>query len=164
MSMETFWITFTVAVMLAGLAGTFLPMLPGVPLIYACLIFYGFVSGWKAYGLVTVIVWGVVTGVTVLIDLYAGSVGAKRYGASRYGFWGAVLGAVFGAVVAGLPGIIIGPIIGAVAGELLAGRSYREAWLSGWGTFIGFLSGSLVKIIVASLMIGTFIWQVLVAG
>jgi uncharacterized protein YqgC (DUF456 family) len=159
--METFWIAFTVTFMLAGLAGTFLPVIPGIPLIYACLIFYGFVSGWKAYGLITVIVWGVVTGLTTLVDLYAGSLGAKRYGASRWGFWGAMAGGILGAVVAGLPGIIIGPILGAAAGELLAGRSFREAWLSGWGTFIGFVSGSLVKIVVASLMIGTFVWQVL---
>jgi uncharacterized protein YqgC (DUF456 family) len=162
--MEMFWIALTVTVMLAGLVGTLVPVLPGIPLIYACYIFYGLISGWKAFGAVTLIIGGAITGFMILLDLYAGSIGAKRFGASRYGFWGAVAGSILGALAAGLPGLIVGPVLGAAAGELIAGRSFREAWLSGWGTFVGFVGGSLVKVVVASLMIGAFIWQVLSNG
>lgn len=161
--MEIFWIILTVVVMCAGLAGVFLPIVPGIPLIFCCYVAYGFISGWKAYGLASIVAWGIVTAIMAAIDLYAGSFGAKRYGATRYGFWGAVAGGIIGAVIGNLPGLIVGPFVGAAAGELLAGRSSREALLAGWGTFAGFVAGTFVKFIVASVMIGTFLWQVIMA-
>jgi hypothetical protein len=68
---------------------------------------------------------------------------------------------LIGPLAAGFPGLILGPFVGAAAGELLRGRSCREALRSGWGTFIGFLVGSVVKIAVGVVMIGTFIWWML---
>jgi uncharacterized protein len=159
--METLWIIVTVLVMAVGLLGTFIPFLPGIPLIYAGYILYGLATGWKAYGAGTVVVWGVVTAGTVVLDFYAGSVGARRYGASKLGVWGSIVGGIVGTIVAGFPGLILGPFVGAVVGELIAGRSHLEALRSGWGTVIGFLAGSLFKIAVGVIMIGAFLWWVL---
>jgi uncharacterized protein len=159
--MNALLITITLLVMFAGLAGTFLPFLPGIPLIYACIVVYGLITGWTVYGAGAVIGWGIATLVMVFLDFYAGSIGAKKYGASRAGIWGSILGSIAGTIIAGLPGLIIGPFIGAVGGELISGRSGIEALRSGWGTFVGFIGGSIVKIAVGISMIGSFLWWVL---
>ena len=159
--MKIFWTVITVLIMFAGLAGTVLPFLPGVPLIYACIVVYGFFTGWEAYGLGAVTGWGIATLAAVLLDFYAGSIGARRYGASWAGTFGSVLGGIVGTLAAGLPGLIIGPFVGAAAGELIRGRSGREALRSGWGAIVGFIGGGLVKVAVGISMIGSFLWWVL---
>jgi uncharacterized protein len=159
--MKALWTIVTLLVMAVGLVGTVLPVIPGILLIYAGYLFYGFATGWQAYGLAAIVGWSVVTALVLLLDFYAGALGAKRYGASRYGTWGSLIGGLIGTLAAGFPGLILGPFFGAVTGELLRGRSHREALRSGWGTFIGFMVGSVVKIAISVVMIGTFIWWVL---
>jgi uncharacterized protein len=159
--METISIIITLLIMLTGLVGTFLPFIPGIPLIYACYVGYGLLTGWKAYGAGAVAGWGIVTGIALFLDFYAGSLGARQYGASKYGIWGSLIGAIAGMVTAGFPGLILGPFVGAIAGELLAGRPSPEAIRSGWGTLVGFLAGSLFKLALGIAMIGTFLWWVI---
>ena len=159
--MKTLWAVVTLLIMTVGLVGTVLPVIPGILLIYAGYLLYGFATGWQAYGLAAIVGWSVVTGLVLLLDFYAGAIGAKRYGASQYGTWGSLIGGLIGTLVAGFPGLIMGPFVGAAAGELLRGRSHREALRSGWGTLLGFVVGSVVKIALGVVMIGTFIWWVL---
>jgi len=159
--MKALWTIITLLIMAVGLVGTVLPVIPGILLIYAGYLLYGFATGWQAYGLAAIVGWSVVTALVLLLDFYAGVIGARRYGASRSGTWGSLIGGLIGALAAGLPGLILGPFVGAAAGELLSGRSHREALRSGWGTFIGIMVGSVVKIAIGVVMIGTFIWWVL---
>jgi uncharacterized protein len=159
--MKAFWTIVTLLIMAVGLVGTVMPVIPGVLLIYAGYLLYGFATGWQAYGLAAIVCWAVVIALVLLLDFYAGAIGAKRYGASQYGTWGSLIVGLIGTLAAGFPGLILGPFVGAAAGELLRGRSYREAFRSGWGTFIGFMVGSVVKIALGVAMIGTFIWWVL---
>jgi uncharacterized protein len=159
--MNLIWVAIALIIMLIGLVGTVLPFLPGIILVYAGYLIYGFATGWKAYGAVTMVGWGIITGLVLLLDFYAGTLGAKRYGASRYGVWGSLIGGLAGGVTAGLPGLILGPFIGAIAGELWAGGSGREALRSARGSLVGFVAGSLVKVAVGIVMIGTFLWLVL---
>jgi len=155
---QTIALIFTLILMLVGLIGTLAPMVPGIPLIYGGFILYGLVSGWKAYGADAMIFWGIVTAFMVFLDYYAGALGAKKYGASMAGIWGSIIGGILGVIFLGFVGIILGPLLGAVIGELLFGKSQRDAWKSGWGTLIGFLAGSLFKLIVGFIMMGTFLW------
>ncbi|MGD9578756.1 MAG: DUF456 domain-containing protein [Syntrophorhabdus sp.] len=158
--MQTLWIIITVLIMITGFLGTLLPVLPGLPLVYAGYIFYGLVTGWKDYGLGTMITWGLVVAGISFLDFYAGSIGAKKYGASKWAVWGSILGAFAGLFVAGFLGLILGPLVGALVGELIAGKSWREAFQSGWGTILGLVAGHLVKVALAIAMIGTFLWWV----
>ena len=158
--MKIFWIIITLTVMSIGLVGTLLPFIPGIPLIYGCFLFYGFVTGWESYGLGAVVGWGIVTVFTIILEFYAGSIGAQRYGASKLGMWLSIVGGIVGIVVAGFIGIIVGPFVGAVVGVMIMGKSHLEALKSGWGTVVGFLAGSLFKIAIAVAMIGSFIWWV----
>ncbi|MGD0662908.1 MAG: DUF456 domain-containing protein [Syntrophorhabdales bacterium] len=159
--MKAFWTVITLLIMAIGLVGTVLPVIPGILLIYAGYLLYGFATGWQAYGLAAIVGWSVVTALVLLLDVFAGAIGARKYGATRFGTWGSLIGGVIGALAAGFPGLILGPFVGATAGELLRGRSHREALRSGWGTFLGFMAGSVIKIAIGVVMIGTFVWWVI---
>ncbi len=147
--------------MLVGLAGSVIPVIPGIPLIYLGYIIFGLASGWKFFGVGFMVFWGIVTLLMMSLDYYAGVIGAKRFGASTAGLWGSVFGGLLGIIFLGFIGIIVGPFLGAVFGELLSGKTSRSALRSGWGTFLGFLGGSLFKIIVGMVMIGVFVWQII---
>lgn len=156
--------TFTVVsliIMLVGLAGTVLPVLPGLLLIYLGYLLYGLFTSWQSYGAGTMVFWGVVVAASLLIEYYAGVIGAKRSGASIFGMWGSMVGAVAGVLLFSFPGLVIGTFAGAVVGEMAAGRTVREALKSGKGAIIGFFAGTLFKLVVGLIMIGTFIWQIL---
>ena len=110
------------------------------------------------------VLWGIVTLVTVFIEYYGSLVGAKRSGSSIFGIWGSFIGAILGMVLFSLVGLVIGTFLGATIGELIAGRPAGEALRSGKGAVIGFLAGSLFKVVVDLVMVGTFLWQVFWPG
>lgn len=155
---ETLFLILSLLVMIIGMAGTIIPFLPGIPLIYLGYIIFGLGTHWQHYGSPAMIFWGLITALTVFLDYYAGALGAKKFGASRAGIWGSIIGGVLGIIFLGFIGLVAGPFLGAVAGELMAGKSRNNAWKAGWGTFIGFLAGGLFKIIIGIIMIGMFLW------
>ena len=159
--MKALWTAITLLIMAIGLVGTVLPVIPGILFIYAGYLLYGFATGWQAYGLAAIVGWSVVTALVLLLDVFGGAIGARKYGATRFGTVGSLIGGLIGALAAGFPGLILGPFVGATVGELLRGRSHREALRSGWGTFLGFMAGSVIKIAIGVVMIGTFMWWVI---
>lgn len=160
--MEAVWLLIAVALMLVGLVGTMFPVIPSVILIYCGYIVYGLGTGWRDYGLTTMIVFGLITVLTQVVDYLAGALGASRYGGSKAGVWGSIIGAVLGVIFFNVIGLIVGTFGGAVVGELASRRPMEEAVRSGWGAFLGFIGGSLFKIMVAILMTGVFFWKLVV--
>ena len=160
--MEIALLIVALLVMVVGLVGSFLPMIPGVPLVYSGYLIYGLASHWRHYGLATMVVFGLITVLVIVLDYVAGSMGAKKFGASRAGAWGAIIGAVVGVLVFNLIGLVVGTFGGAMLGELLLGRSMGQAFRSGWGAFLGFLTGSLFKVMAATIMLGSFLWLVFI--
>jgi uncharacterized protein YqgC (DUF456 family) len=158
---DTLILLISFLIMLVGLAGTILPFVPGIPLIYGGFIFYGLMDGWTQYSASFMVFWGIIAALMVLLDYYAGAIGARRYGASAAGVWGSIIGGILGVIFLGFIGILAGPFVGAVVGELLSGKTHRSALKSGWGTFIGFLAGSLFKLVVGCVMLGSFLWKIL---
>ena len=158
--METFWLVLTLIIMVIGLVGVILPVLPSVPIIYAGFFIYGLATDWSHYGAATMIWCGILTVVVLAADYAAGALGARRFGGSRAGMIGSILGAIVGLIVFNLIGLIIGTFVGAIAFELLSGRNWEEALRSGWGALVGFLAGSLFKLMAGLMMIGIFIWMV----
>lgn len=154
-------LALTLILMFIGLLGAVLPVIPGIPLIYAGFLLYGFFSHWQSFGLGTMVFWGTIAALSVGVDYYASMVGTKRHGASIFGIWGSVFGAVAGALLGNLPGLVIGTFVGAYAGELWAGKTRGEALRAGKGALLGWLGGTIVKVVIGVLMIGTFLWQVL---
>ncbi len=151
----------TMLVMLFGLLGSLLPVIPGLPIIWGASLLYAILTGFEDITQSYLITFGLLTVFVLLMDYVAGIYGAKRMGASRWGLVGAVAGMIVGIIVGNLPGFILGPLIGAVAFELLIGRKFKEAMKAGFGTFLGFLAGTVMKLVLSFIMIGVFLWAIL---
>lgn len=130
---------------LAGLAGIVLPMLPGVPLVFAGLLLVAWSDGFVHVGWPTLLVLGGLTALSVLVDLLATALGARAGGASRLAVWGSVIGSLAGLFF--LPvGLLAGPFLGAMAGEYLHGRRLGLAAKVGLATWLGLLASVALKL------------------
>lgn len=145
---------------LAGLAGTILPLLPGIPMLYAGLWLAAATDGYRHVGLWWLIALAVVAALAMLLDFVAGMFGAKRVGAQPAAVWGAMIGTVVG-LFFGVPGVLLGPFIGALTGELLSGSSVLRSTHVGAGTWIGLLVGTLAKLALSFLMVAMFAFAML---
>jgi hypothetical protein len=155
--MELFWWATTLVLMAIGLVGTVLPVFPGTTLILGAALLHRFMLGAeKSIGWRTITVLVLLTLVTYAVDFAGGLLGAKRFGATRWGMFGAFVGAIVGFFFS-LPGLLLGPIIGAVAGELIGGKKLGAAGRAGWGTLLGNLAALLGNLVIAVAMISLFL-------
>jgi uncharacterized protein YqgC (DUF456 family) len=154
--LEILWYVLAALLIVAGLAGTVVPALPGVPLVFAGMLLAAWVDGFAHVGTVTLVILGVLALVATLLDFIAGVLGAKRVGASRRALLGAAIGTVVG-LFFGIPGLLLGPFIGALVGELGAGGSISRATTVGVGAWFGFIVGTVVKLGVSFAMLGIFV-------
>jgi hypothetical protein len=152
------WWLLAVLVVVAGLAGTIVPALPGIPLVFLGLFLMAWIDDFNVMGWKTITVLGVLALIGWLVDLVAGALGARYLGASMRSFWGATLGAIVG-MFFGLPGIILGPFIGAVLGEISGGRGVLHSSRAGVGAWIGMVVATAAKLAIAFLMIGIAAFQ-----
>jgi uncharacterized protein YqgC (DUF456 family) len=138
-----------------GLAGSVLPALPGVPLVYAGLFIGAWADGFERVGWITLILLGILTVFSFAIDFLATMLGAKRVGATRLAVLGAMLGTV-GGLFLGPVGLFVGPFVGAVAGEMISHGQVEQATRAGLATWIGLLFGTLAKLALVFTMLGVF--------
>jgi uncharacterized protein len=143
------------ALIAIGLAGTVLPALPGVPMIFLGVWLAAWIDGYERIGAITLTILGLLTAVAVAVDFIASALGARRVGASRQAITGSVLGSLIG-VFFGLPGLLLGPFIGAVVGELSARGGLRQAANVGVATWVGLLFGTLAKLALSLAMLFSF--------
>lgn len=155
--MELFWWFVTVVLFAIGVIGTIVPVLPGTTIILAAAIIHRIVLGpQKSIGWQTMIVLVLLTLTTYALDVLAGYLGAKYFGATKWGTFGAILGALVG-LFFGLIGLFVGPVIGAVIGEFVAGKRMIDAGRAGWGSLLGNIGGMLAKLTIALVMIAIFL-------
>jgi uncharacterized protein YqgC (DUF456 family) len=152
------WWLLAGLVVIAGLAGTVIPALPGVPLVFAGLFLGAWIGNFETIGWITVGILAMLAIVAWAVDFLAGALGAKYLGASSRAFWGATLGAIVG-IFFGLPGIVLGPFIGAVLGELSVGSDLLQSGRSGLGAWLGMVVATAAKLAIAFLMIGIVIFK-----
>jgi len=147
--------TLGAVLIVGGLAGAILPSLPGIPMVFGGIWLVAAVDDYRHLGLWWLLLIGALGALGVLVDFVAGTLGAKRVGASRRALWGASLGTLVG-MFFGVPGILLGPFIGAVLGELCSGTSVLRSAHVGIGTWLGLLLGALVKLVISLVMVGLF--------
>jgi len=140
---------------LAGLAGAVLPLIPGAPLVFAGLWLAAWIDGYARVSGLTVAMLGILVVLALLTDLVAAALGAKRVGASPRAIAGAALGTLAG-LFFGLPGLLLGPFVGAVIGELTVRPGVDRAARVGIATWIGLLFGTLAKLALSLAMVGVF--------
>lgn len=148
--MDVFWIVLGIILMLVGIAGCILPFLPGPPLCYAALLIQQLQST-PPYTTNFLLIWAgitlLITGLDYVIPVY----GTKKFGGTKYGMWGCMIGLLAGLWL-GPFGLILGPFAGAFIGELVGNAQSDHALRAAVGSFIGFLMGTLLKLIACFVM------------
>lgn len=145
---------------LMGIIGCFLPILPGPPLGYAGILLLHF-SSLGHFSTTLLIVLGLVVLLVSVMDYLVPVLGAKKFGGSKMGVIGCVVGLVLGLFVFPPIGIIVGPFLGAIAGELLNGDDLNKAVKSGFGSFLGYILGTGVKLAVCLVMTYFYVQRVI---
>jgi uncharacterized protein YqgC (DUF456 family) len=151
--MDLFLYVLAAALVVGGLAGAILPILPGVPMIFGGIWLAAAVDGYRHLGWGWLVTIGIVAALGIAVDFISGSLGAKKIGASPRALWGAGIGTTIG-MFFGLPGLLIGPFAGAVIGELWSGKSILRSAHVGVSTWFGMLLGIVAKVVLSFLMIG----------
>lgn len=160
-NLEWLWWTLTIGLILIGLIGAVVPLLPGPTLILAGAVVYRVtldaegakVSWWTIGGLLVLML------ISYAIDFVSGAVGAKYFGATRLGAIGGLIGAVVGMFFLPL-GLILGPLAGVLIGELIGGKELVAAGKSTWGTLLGTTAGLIAKLTLAFAMVLWFVLAV----
>ena len=176
--MDIFLIILGAICLLLGLIGCVAPVIPGVPLSYVGLLLLHFTDrvqfSWQF-----LTVWAVIVIVIQVLDYFIPAWGTKKFGGSKYGVWGSTIGLLLGFFM-GPWGIIVGPFVGAVVGELIYFNRHPQAIISdseqpasntqqaknsnltralraGFGSFVGLLTGTILKCICCGMMIVYFV-------
>lgn len=143
--------------MLVGVAGSLLPVLPGLPVSYVGLLLLH-ASSYGDFSRNFLIVWALIVAVMIVIEYLIPKWGTKKYGGTKAGQRGALIGTIAGLFVFPPFGLIIGPFAGAFIGELMVDiNNSDKAFRSAWGSLMGFLAGSLLKVVVALVMLFYFV-------
>lgn len=138
---------------LVGVAGTIIPALPGIPMIFAGAWLIGYMEDYQYFGWGTLIALGILTVISLIIDWVSQTMGAQKAGATKLGLSGAFLGTIIG-IPFGLVGIFLFPVFGAFIGEMIGHRDMRKAGKVSWATWIGMIAGIAAKLAIAFIMIG----------
>lgn len=141
----------------AGLAGTVIPVLPGLPLVFLSIAVYAVATGFRVIPPAALAVMLLATVAGMALEYGLGPAAARRRGASRAAFWGAIVGGIAGALSFPPLGILLGPLAGAVVGELWSGRSWQQALATGWTTVAGLLAGLLLELTIGVAM-AVYFW------
>jgi uncharacterized protein YqgC (DUF456 family) len=157
--MDVVWIVLGGLCILAGIVGSVAPLLPGPPLAYIGLLLLQLTSN-PPYSLTFLLIWaGIVIAVSILeylIPVY----GTKKLGGSKYGLWGCSIG-LFAGIWFGPWGVFLGPFVGAFLGELIASQQSGQAFKAAFGSFVGFLFSTVLKLVVCVIMGLYFVWTIM---
>ena len=155
MTVVLLWILAFVLI-LVGLIGTLLPVMPGALLVFLGMFAGAWADDFSRVGWAVLGVLAILTVLFYVLDFLAGAYGARRLGASRWGVVGAILGALVG-MFFGFIGVVVGPFVGAVVGELLARRGLLEASRAGAGAWIGLVLSIAARLALIFAMLGIFV-------
>ena len=157
---EIILFTISLIIMIVGMAGIIVPIIPSTPLIWLGAFLYAIFTRFEKVTWMVLLIFALLTIFSIVLENLGNVYGAKRFGATRWGIVGSIVGIGVGFYVGGPIGLILGPIVGTVIFEIIGGKGYKGALKSGLGNFVGFLGGSVVKIIIGLTMICIFIWKV----
>jgi len=146
--MDWLYIFLGAIFILVGIIGCFLPVLPGPPISFLGILILQLTSN-PPFSTEFIFFWGLITLAVTIMDYVIPVYGTKRFGGSKYGVIGSMIGLIIGIIFFPPLGIIIGPLVGAILGEYYSGKSSNRAMKSALGSFMGFLLGTFIKLIVS---------------
>ncbi|MDR0969166.1 MAG: DUF456 domain-containing protein [Lentimicrobiaceae bacterium] len=148
--------------LVVGFVGCIIPVIPGLPLCYAGLLLLSF-SMHVDISLTFLVLWAVVVIAIQVLDFYLPVWGTKKYGGTKYGMWGSTIGLIAGMFFSPIV-MIIGAFAGAFIGEKLANKDNKTALKAAFGSFMGLLLGTVIKLAIAIYMIGYYciaVWKII---
>lgn len=151
--LEVSLITIAVLLGIAGVFGSVMPALPGPPLGYIGILLLHFTRGGDVYSTAFLVVFGFLTVAAVVMDYALPAMGAKLYGASKYGVIGSALGMLVGLLLFAFVGMLAGMFLGAVIGEYIAGKKTGQAVKAGTASFIGGVAAMALKLSLCIVML-----------
>lgn len=152
----TLWWILSASLIVAGIAGVVLPVLPGTLLVLAGIVLGAWIDGFSRVGYGVVAISTVLAMLGWLLDYAAGMMGAKKVGASSQAMWGAAIGTVVG-IFAGFIGVLFLPLVGAAIGEYMARKDQVNALKVGVATWLGIMLGMIGKVVIVFVMTGIFV-------
>jgi uncharacterized protein len=161
--MDSVLLSLAVILLLIGMAGCLLPVVPGPPVSYLALLIVNFT---KYAGFTTdfLIITALLAIAVTVADLFIPVWATKKFGGSKYGMWGAGIGIFAGIFFFPPLGLVLGPLAGAIAGELISGSGGRKAVVAGLGSFAGFIAGVGLKLGVSLAITIYFVREVFMAS
>jgi uncharacterized protein YqgC (DUF456 family) len=153
-------LTLALIIMLLGLIGTVLPIIPGTILIFLAAFVYALVEGFQAIGWPTLIALGLLAAIATSADIWASTVGAKMGGASGWSVVVGLVGGLVGFFVFSLPGSILGSILGVLLTEIVRVGDWKQALKAGSGWLVGWVLSTVVQLGIGLVMVAIFVWQV----
>lgn len=158
---ETLVLVLAVLLVLGGLLGVMVPLIPGIPMILAVIVAYGWYEGFQLITVPYIVMMGGITLLSIIVDYLSTTLGAKYSGSSRNGVWGAFIGTFLGIFLFPPLGLLIGPWVGAMLGEYLAVNDINKAVKAGFGTVVGLFSGLFFNLLLGIIMVVTFLMRVI---
>jgi uncharacterized protein YqgC (DUF456 family) len=152
--MDWLWLLAAILV-LVGIAGSILPMLPGIPLVFAGLLMAAWLDGFAKVSVFTIVIIGLIALLALIVEFVASFITVKKAGASQYALWGAAIGGLVSFFV-GPFGLIIGTAVGAAIGELLAKKETSQATAVGIAAGLGFVIALVAKVVLLVTMLAIF--------
>ena len=160
MEITLLWV-LCIALIVLGLAGTVLPLLPGTVLVWGGIVLGAWIDDFARVGTTSVVVVSVLALLAWALDYVAGLMGAQKVGASKQALLGAAVGTVVGLFM-GLVGVLFMPLVGAAIGEYLARKDQNRAVKVGVATWVGIMVGVIAKVVLAFVMVGIFVAALLI--
>jgi uncharacterized protein YqgC (DUF456 family) len=154
-------VILTFLLMAAGLAGSLLPGLPGSPLILLGAFLYAWSTGFESVTWMTLLTLLILTLLSHALEFFSSALGVKKFGGTRFGMGGAILGGIVGLLLGGIFGLIVGTFLGALLLEIIHTRNMEFSLESGFGTLVGLFLGAIGKLAIGIIMIGIFLVKIL---
>ena len=143
--MDYFLLAIAIILILVGLLGCILPIIPGPPLSFLGLLILHY-TDFADYSTNFLLIVAFVAIIVTVLDYIVPIWGTKKFGGTKAGMWGATIGMIIGIILLGPLGLILGPLVGAIIGESIKGANNKDAFRSGLGAFFGFLMGIGLKL------------------
>ena len=158
--MEAFLLILATVLLVSGIIFSVLPPLPGPIITYIGIVATHFASEETSYSTFWLISFAALTLAVTALDVFMPAAATKKFGGTKAGVWGGLIGTFVGIIVPIPLGLIWGPLLGAIIGDLIGGNRIKAAVKSGFGSFLGFVVATALKVIVSIVMGVTVAWRI----
>lgn len=163
MTQEVYFIISLILIII-GILGIFVPGLPGPILVMVGIFFYSFVTNFTIITIKWIIIFALLTLTTIVLDYISSLISAKKFGVSKLGIAGMIIGGIIGFITLNVIGLLAGQFLGIILGEILSGKNWLASIKSGGAGIIGYILGIAANTIIVGIMVSIFIYKIFWGG